>query len=153
MKKIDFRLPLIFILPFILFACSQDEMETIYAPTQGYSFLNGDWSGFTNEEQKTLKLDVTLKENYGAVSGTGTVKVTESDDLGNISVEFSGSFYHGILEGSQISFVMESPTDSDYVSYNGGLDKNDSSKFLGNAVYYLSSERRSIFFNMILNKQ
>jgi hypothetical protein len=153
MKKFDYKLPLFLLLTLFLFACSDDETETIYAPTQGYSFLNGDWSGFANEEQKTLKLDVTLKENYGAVSGSGTVRVTESNDISNIDIEFSGSFYHGIIEGSQISFIMESPADSDYVSYNGGLDKNDSTKFIGNAIYYLSSQHRSIRFDMILNKQ
>ncbi|NOX18088.1 MAG: hypothetical protein GXO87_07385 [Chlorobi bacterium] len=134
-------------------ACSQDESETIYAPHQQDSFLNGEWKGLANEEQKTLNLDVNLKENYGSISGNGTVKMTVSDDINDLSLEFSGSFSQGVLNGSQISFVMESSIDSDYVAYNGGLDKTDSSKFNGNASYYLSSQHRSIRFVMTLNKQ
>ncbi len=153
MKNTLYKLFILFTISIFMFACSQDESETIYAPIQQDSFLNGDWKGVANEEQKSLNLDVTMKENYGSVSGSGTVKFLESNDISNITKEFTASFNQGILNKSQISFIIYSPADSDYVSYNGGLDKNDSAKFLGSAVYYLASEHRSISFTMILNKQ
>lgn len=132
--------------------CENNEIETITAPTAEDSYIDGNWSDTKTEEDKGITLALTLDENFGTILGSGTVDFWKSTGSTSVNVDFTNNA-SGTLVKSQISVKIESPNDSDYVSFDGGLDKTDSTKFIGSCIYYLSSEHQSYNFQMTLKKQ
>jgi len=146
----------LFIIAFICFlicwGCQEDEVERVTAPTTQDSYVDGTWNDSITEEEKGITLSLNLDENFGTIIGNGSVDFWKSNNNNTVNVAFTDNIT-GVLVNSQISVTIESPNDSDYVSFNGGLDKTDSTRFIGSCIYYLSSEHQSYGFQMTLKKQ
>lgn len=121
-------------------ACSkEDDGNPISPPTDEGSFVDGEWKGIKSEESWSFSVEFNIDEINNAISGTGTSKYTVSDEFNNINETISGSLT-GRLAGSSISITLMRMADSSYVDFNGQLNKNDSTKFVGNAIIFLKDK-------------
>ena len=150
MNNFKFCLCAIFFVIFV--SCEENNVEPVSSPTEEDSFLDGRWKGASSNEQESMTLTADLDENFSSVYGTGNVRYNRTDDLSNINEEFSGSIT-GTINKSQISFQVDNPQSDDYVVYNGGLDKIDSTKFIGNCSFYFAAEEKYYTIPMTLIKE
>jgi hypothetical protein len=150
MKTFKFSL---FVIVFMIFvSCEENNVEPVSSPTEEESFLDGRWRGASSNEQESMTLSANLDKNFSSVYGTGNVKYNRIDDLSNINEEFTGSIT-GTINKSQISFQVDNPQTDDFVVYNGGLDKIDSTKFIGNCSFYYATEEKYYTIPMTLIKE
>lgn len=147
MKKISL---LFLITAALLMSCSSDDPETGVIDPQTIDPLVGVWKGSGRVGEKSALLNINIEN---PASGTGDVRfVQNSETQGNYSVEYTGK---AIIQSvrSQIQITLNSDLSDDYATYNGSLDKSDTTKYQGNLSLFDSATENKYSINLELKKQ